>query len=54
VDSSLEQGFAIRKGNKSKFLTQLFNEEDADFELPTLPPLDIPNVYLIDAMAFIN
>lgn len=45
----------MRKGNKSDFLLHL-QKDIADIwdEKSALPPTDIPTVYIVDAMAFVQ
>jgi hypothetical protein len=53
-NDNVEQGFKMRKGNKSDFLLHL-QKDIADIwdEKSALPPI-IPTVYIVDAMAFVQ
>ena len=53
VDPRKEIGYAMRKGTKSDFLSELI--EQANLDLPSeLPESDMSTVILVDFMAFVN
>jgi hypothetical protein len=55
VDSRVELGFTMRKGTKSNYLAALKSFVDPEApKYPSLPPVTMPTVFLVDAMAFVN
>ena len=54
-DSSLQQGYAMRKGNKADFLAAIKTSLGTSWtQADRLPPSDEPVVMVVDAMAFIQ
>ena len=55
VDPRVEQGYAMRKGAKSDYLTALMSLVTPEVSQPSSPPaLNLQSVFLVDAMAFVN
>lgn len=55
VDPWVEHGYATRKGAKSNKLTALMSLVTPEVSQPfSLPALNLRNVFLVDAMAFVN
>ena len=55
VDPRVEQGYAMRKGAKSDYLTALTSLVTPEVSQPSsLPVSNLRSVFLVDAMAFVN
>ena len=54
-DPSLDQGYAMRKGNKADYLAAIKTSLDKSWrQEDVLPPSNMPGVMVVDAMAFIQ
>lgn len=55
VDPRVEQGYVMRKGAKSDYLTALMSLVTPEISQPSsLPPSNLRSAFLVDAMAFVN
>ena len=55
VDPRVEDGYAMRKGAKSDYLTALMSLVTPEVPQPSsLPASNLGSVFLVDAMAFVN